>query len=99
MAAVPSAPPMGLVIAMGLGTVFVGLICIILICTVMGKIIRLFEKPTPAPAVRPAPEASAPAAESMTDKGELLAVISAVIAEEMGESVEAIRICSVKKIS
>lgn len=95
------APSMGLVIAMGLGTVFVGLICIILICMAMGKIVELFEKPVPAAiASSTAVTPSSPSQpEPIADKGELIAVISAVVAEEMGESVEAIRIRSIKKVS
>lgn len=94
------APSMGLVIAMGLGTVFVGLICIILICMAMGKIVKLFEKPVPAAASTTSVTPSSPSQpEPIADKGELIAVISAVVAEEMGESVEAIRIRSIKKVS
>lgn len=95
------APSMGLVIAMGLGTVFVGLICIIVICTVMGRIIRLFEKPAPktSPAVSPEPEQPKESPEPIENKGELIAVIAAVIAEQMGESVEAVRISSIRRIS
>ena len=94
-----SDPGMGLVIGMGLGTVFVGLICIIVICYIMGAIIKLFEKHTPAE--EPKPELQAAPAESapIENKGELIAVISAVIAEDLGESVEAIRIKSIRKVS
>ena len=35
-----SDPGMGLVIGMGLGTVFIGLICIIAICYAMGAVIK-----------------------------------------------------------
>ncbi len=89
-------PSMGLVIGMGLGTVFIGLICIIAICYIMGALIKLFEKKAPE---KQTETVSAAAALPETDKGELLAVISAVIAEELGESAEAIRIKSVRKIS
>lgn len=91
-------PSMGLVILMGLGTVFFGLICIIAICYAMGAIIKLIEgkkpvaEPTPA---APVNEAAAPE----INKGELIAVVSAVIAEELGESAEAIRIKSIRKVS
>lgn len=91
-------PSMGLVIGMGVGTVFVGLICIIVICYIMGAIINAFEKRKPAPEVKPAPAASAAPA-PIENKGELIAVISAAIAEELGEDVEAIRIKSIRKVS
>lgn len=91
-------PNMGLVIGMGLGTVFVGLICIIVICYIMGAVINAFEKRKPAPEVKPAPAVSAAPA-PIENKGELIAVISAAIAEELGEDVEAIRIKSIRKVS
>ena len=91
-------PSMGLVIGMGIGTVFVGLICIIVICYIMGAIINAFEKRKPAPEVKPAPAVSAAPA-PIENKGELIAVISAAIAEELGEDVEAIRIKSIRKVS
>ena len=93
-------PGMGLVIGMGLGTVFVGLICIILICYLMGAILRAVQgkKPAPAPETTATPvPAAAPA--PIENKGELIAVISAAIAEELGEDVEAIRIKSIRKVS
>lgn len=96
-------PSMGLVIGMGLGTVFIGLIAIIIICYLMGAVIRLFEskkpqeQPTARPTAQPTPEpAGADAAEN---RGELIAVISAVIAEQLGESAEAIRIKSIRRVS
>lgn len=93
-----SRPAMGLVIGMGLGTVFIGLICIIAICYVMGAIIKAFEpKKKAAPAAPETPSASQPA--EVENKGELIAAISAAIAEELGESVEAIRITSIRKVS
>lgn len=100
-----STPGMGLVIIMGLGTVFIGLICIIVICYIMGAVIRAFEKnklQTEAPQrtdTKPA-QSEHPAASSalIENKGELIAAISAVIAEELGEDVEAIRIKSIKRV-
>ena len=94
-----SDPGMGLVIGMGIGTVFVGLICIIVICYIMGAVIKLFEKRTRAAEPKPEPKAVSAEPEPVENKGELIAVISAVIAEELGESVEAIRIKSIRKVS
>ena len=45
---------------MGIGTVFFGLICIIVLTTVMGSVLKSNAKPAPAPAA--APKAAAPAA-------------------------------------
>lgn len=95
-----SSPAAGLVIGMGLGTVFVGLICIIVICYIMGAVIKLFEsKKKPVPEAPKAAPAEVSEELSSADKAELIAVMSAVIAEELGESVEAIRIKSVRKVS
>lgn len=96
-----SNPSAGLVIGMGLGTVFVGLICIIAICYIMGAVIKALENRRPtaqAHAEKPQSESASDSA-AEADKGELIAAISAVIAEELGESVEAIRIKSIRRIS
>ncbi|MGM9619486.1 MAG: OadG family protein [Oscillospiraceae bacterium] len=80
---------------MGVGTVFFGLTCIILLTTAMSAIcIRSERRNAPAPQT-----AAAPAAETApADKAALIAAVSAVIAEEMGTSVSGIRILSMKKI-
>ena len=68
---------------MGLCTVFVGLICIIVLVSVMSNVVRRTDAKTAAPAI-PAPAAAA--------------AVSAAIAEELGTDVSAIRIVSMKKI-
>lgn len=79
----------------GMCTVFIGLICIILLVTAMGKICQSADK-KPAAA---APAVSAPAAAAApADKAQLIAAVSAVIAEEMGTDVSGLRILSMKKI-
>lgn len=88
----------GLAVGIGLGTVFVGLICLILICYIMSAIVKLFtngdKKATPAPAV-----ASPVATQSaVANKGEFAAAIAAAIAEDLGTDVTGIRIKSVKKL-
>ena len=78
---------------MGLGTVFVGLVCIILLVTLMSYVCRKSErKSAPAPAAAPvhAPKAGV--------GPELIAAVSAAIAEEMGTDISAIRIISMKQI-
>ena len=78
---------------MGLGTVFVGLVCIILLVTLMSYVCRKSEgKSTPAPA---AATVDAPKA-GVGPK--LIAAVSAAIAEEMGTDISAIRIISMKQI-
>ena len=55
------------VVLMGMGTVFVGLICIIVLVVVMGKIIGAIAKDTPAPAAAPAAPSPAIAEDLGTD--------------------------------
>lgn len=80
---------------MGICTVFIGLICIIALVSVMSAVVRKTDKKVAAPAVVPAAAAAAPAA-AVTP--ELIAAVSAAIAEEMGTDISAIRIVSMKKI-
>ena len=88
------------VVAMGLITVFVVLICLIIIIKVMGAIMAGAGKAAPAPAPA-APAAAAPAAAAAApqpNKQPLVAAISAAIAEDMGGSVDHIRIHSIRKL-
>lgn len=94
-----SEPSLPLVVGLGIGMVFFGLICIIALCYILGAIIRAFESRKPAPAAAQ-PTAQAPSAptESIAKNGALIAAISAAIAEDMGTDVSAIRIKSIKKL-
>ncbi len=78
----------------GMATVFVGLICIILLVEAMGKICRSTDKKPAAAPLAPAATPAAPPA----DKTQLIAAVSVAIAEEMGTDVSGIRILSMKKI-
>ena len=81
---------------MGLATVFIGLICIIVLVSVMSAVVRRTEK-VMTPKAAPAPALpAAPKAAEITP--EMIAAVSAVIAEEMGTDVSAIRIVSFKKV-
>ncbi len=90
----------GFVVLMGIGTVFVGLICIIIVCSVMSLIIRAFEKNKPETVVNKeaASVASTVASNEIPDREKIVVAISAAIAEEIGEDAGAIRILSLKKI-
>jgi sodium pump decarboxylase gamma subunit len=81
---------------MGMGTVFVGLVCIVLIVSVMSAIVRKLK----GNAAAPAPVAAAPVQPQVNSgkKPELIAAIAAAIAEDMGTDVSAIRIVSIKKV-
>ncbi len=85
------------VVVMGLVIVFVGLICIILLCYLMSYVVRQIDQKKPAaPAVADEPAAAAP--QAIENRGELVAAISAAIAEELGKDVSGIRILSIKRL-
>ena len=77
---------------MGMGTVFFGLICLIVLTTIMGKIVG--GRPAPAP---PAPVSAAPPAPA-GKRHEIAAADSPANAEELGTSITGIRIVSMKKL-
>ena len=76
---------------MGMGTVFFGLICLIVLTTLMGKLFG--RSPAPVPQV-PVPAAAA----SEPDRQAIAAAVSAAIAEELGTDITGIRILSMKKL-
>ncbi len=95
---VPGEYNLGVVVLLGVGIVFAGLICIVILCLLMGKVVRLLEKKE-APIADPAPVAVAPTvAEPIPNRSELVAAISCCLAEELGTDVSAIRIVSLKKV-
>lgn len=71
----------GKVALVGMGIVFLGLIILIVIISLMGRIFKsLNERPAPAPAPAPVPAAEIPVAEvAEADQGELIAVITAAL--------------------
>ena len=79
---------------MGMGTVFFGLICLIVLTTVMGKIVG----GRAVPAAMPAPAAAPVSAAAEPNRQELVAAVSAAIAEELGTDITGIRIVSMKKL-
>ena len=90
---------------MGMGTVFIGLICIIAICLIMSLIFKnaakTEEKSTPAAVPASVPAAAPVAVEntlSAQEKQKIIAATCAVIAEELGTDVSNIRVLSFKRI-
>ena len=76
-------------IGLGIGTVFFGLICIVVLC----KIIGLICKP------RKVKENKETIGEEKTEnRQEIIAAVTAVCAEEMGKDISALRVVSFKKI-
>ena len=76
------------VVLMGLGTVFAGLLCIILLVTLMSWVCARTSAPKTVPQM--------PAAPAVTPA--MMAAVAAAIAEDMGTDVSAIRIVSMKKV-
>ncbi|MBQ8747895.1 MAG: OadG family protein [Clostridia bacterium] len=83
---------------MGICTVLLGLTCIILLCTLMSKVCRLLEKSETDKPSAPAQTASPAASAPIPNKGELVAAISAALAEELGTDISAIRIHSLRRV-
>ena len=77
---------------MGMGTVFFGLICLIVLTTLLGRLCGQKQQSAPAAV------STAPAAVSAGDQQELIAAVSAAIAEELGTDITGIRILSIKKV-
>lgn len=89
------------VVAMGVGTVFVGLICIVILCKILGVCCQILAKKengevAPSAPVAPAVTKAVPAV--IPNRRETVAAIAAAIAEDLGEDISAIRIVSIEKI-
>ena len=84
------------VCAMGIGTVFVGLIALVFICMALSVICKSFDKAAPAPKAVSKPSAPAQSA-NIANKGEIVAACCAAIAEELGEDVNNIKVVAFKK--
>ena len=100
-AAAVAEPGIFFVAIMGICTVMIGLVCIILLCMLMSRACRLLEKkkqkaPAKADAASAAP-AAAPA--QIPNRTEILAAVTAAVAEELGTDVSAIRVHSFKKLN
>ena len=86
------------VIMLGLGMVFVGLISIIIICKIMGMIFGAFKAPKKDTESQKASPAAATNNAVIENRQEIIAAVSAAVAEELGTEVSALRIISFKKI-
>ncbi|MCQ2450866.1 MAG: OadG family protein [Clostridia bacterium] len=82
------------VVCMGIGTVFVGLILIIIMCKIVGLFCKIFvkeNKPVPTPV-------AADNGKAIENRQEIIAAVTAACAEDMGTDVSALRVVSFKKI-
>ena len=91
-------PSMLQVVAMGIGTVFVVLVLIIGIIKLLGLVMEKIAQRQKLIAAGAAAQAANQPAQPDGNKQQLVAAISAAIAEEMGEAVEHIRILSSRKL-
>lgn len=84
---------------MGIGTVFFGLICIIILTMIMGSVLKSNAKPA-APASAAAPKAAAPAAPAVNTakEQEILAAVIAAVTEDLGPSASRMQITGINKI-
>lgn len=89
-----SSPSTSVVVVVGLGVVFLGLILIILACKIMSAIVAPSQKKEQEPIATNNTVTS----EAIENKGEVTAAIAAAVAENLGKDVSAIRIHSIKKI-
>jgi len=87
------------VVVLGVSVVFLGLICIIILCKILSAICQLSEKKAkPETADTSVANATPVVSQPIENRQELIAAISAALAEELGTDVSAIRILSFKKI-
>ncbi len=99
-----------MVAGLGLAAVFIGLVCIIALCTIVSKLTMLVNntdklagKADASSATAPAPASAAPSAvgapaADIVNKEQVVAAIAAAIAEDMGTDVKALRILSLKRV-
>lgn len=97
--------PIWFVCALGVGVVFIGLVCIVLLCKLISIACKIAENTGSKVQVESAQKTQAPTqtaapveVKEIPNRKKLIAAISAVIAEENGTDVSAIRIKSFRKI-
>ena len=85
------------VMLLGMGTVFIGLVCLIYISKIMSYFIRS-KQPVPAPAVSAPVVSAGPAPAAILNRPQFVAAVSAAIAMEMGTEPNGLRIHSIKPL-
>ena len=90
----------GLVCAIGIGTVFFGLICLVFICMIMSAVCKVFVKEAPVQSAPKAVSAQNTVSSNVPvqNKQEIIAGACAAIAEELGTDVKNIKVTSFKKV-
>ena len=83
---------------LGIGTVFFGLVCLILLCKIIGLLTAKSNTSTKNE-ITASPKATvSPVNQTIENRQEIIAAVSAAIAEELGTDISALRIISFKKI-
>ena len=84
------------VVVLGISVVFIGLISIIVLCKILSAICSISDKKNSTKTV---PESyTGKPVQPIENRQEIIAAVSAAIAEELGTDISAIRILSFKKI-
>lgn len=85
---------------LGFGTVLFGIMCIILLCMLFSRSLKAVQGKNEAEVAAPVMPQAQPVVPGLTaeERGAVIAAVSAVIAEELGKDVSAIRIHSFKRI-
>ncbi len=87
--------PDWMVVVMGVGVVFLGLVLIIIICKIMGLFFAKTAKTEGKTAAVVAPVATNAKIEN---RQEIIAAVTAACAEDMGKDISALRVISFKKL-
>lgn len=85
--------PAWFVVCMGVGTVFVGLIFIIIICEVVSLFFR-----NSKPKETAVPQKTVQSMPTGEERGKIVAAVCAAAAEDMGTDISALRVVSFKKL-
>ena len=100
----------GVIALLGYSVVFLGLVLLMIVVTVMGKIFMAKDKKAAAAAPAAAPAPAAPAADAPTAPGsagklklhdvepKTAAMIMAIVADKMGKPINELRFISIKEV-
>ncbi len=89
---------MSTTVLLGMGVVFAGLVCIVIICKITSAFCNVgAKKEETTDSASLLGSATAPVATVIENRQEIIAAVSAAIAEELGTDISAIRIHSFKK--
>ena len=98
MALAAGDPGVGLVVLLGVGIVFAGLLCMVGLCYLMNFVYDLFVKKDSATSAATSATAPVSAPAEIPNRQEMIDAVAAAIAEDTGKDLSAIRILSVKPL-